>query len=258
MQKYDEFLKKFEHKKTTDDCYTPTEVYEVVKNWAVTEYDLQNYNIIRPFYPGGDYENYNYRENDIVIDNPPFSIISKICDFYLKNNIKFFLFAPARTIFTSRNSLKRCTIFINSKVIYENGANVPTAFTTNLEKDIIARTAPDLSNSLNQIYEKVKKPKKLPKYRYPPEIITGAMLQKYCKLNISFEIKNNECIFVNFLEEQKAFKKTIFGGGLLLSQKATKKHFEILSHLEKKQNNFIQWNLSENEKALSCSLDNNS
>lgn len=35
----------------------------------------------------------------MVIDNPPFSIISKIVRFYHKNEIPFFLFAPALTLF---------------------------------------------------------------------------------------------------------------------------------------------------------------
>ena len=31
---YDEFTEKFEQKLTTDDCYTPDEVYQAVKDWA--------------------------------------------------------------------------------------------------------------------------------------------------------------------------------------------------------------------------------
>lgn len=30
---YEAFVDKFKPKLTTDDCYTPPEVYEVVKNW---------------------------------------------------------------------------------------------------------------------------------------------------------------------------------------------------------------------------------
>ena len=67
-EEYNEFEEKFKQKLTTDDCYTPEEVYEVVKNWAVKEYGLEGKNIVRPFYPGGDYENENYGENDVVID----------------------------------------------------------------------------------------------------------------------------------------------------------------------------------------------
>ncbi len=36
---YEEFVNKFEIKKTTDDCYTPPSIYQVVKDWAVKEMD---------------------------------------------------------------------------------------------------------------------------------------------------------------------------------------------------------------------------
>lgn len=35
---YEEFVDKFKPKLTTDDCYTPPEVYDVVASWAVKEY----------------------------------------------------------------------------------------------------------------------------------------------------------------------------------------------------------------------------
>lgn len=34
---YEEFVDKFKPKKTTDDCYTPGAIYEVVKDWAIKE-----------------------------------------------------------------------------------------------------------------------------------------------------------------------------------------------------------------------------
>ena len=30
-------MEKFKPKKTTDDCYTPPEIYEVIKDWACAE-----------------------------------------------------------------------------------------------------------------------------------------------------------------------------------------------------------------------------
>ncbi len=81
---YAAFVEKFVPKKTTDECYTPELVYEAVRGWAVERYDLQGREIVRPFYPGGDYEHAEYPEGCVVIDNPPFSIISKICAYYQK------------------------------------------------------------------------------------------------------------------------------------------------------------------------------
>lgn len=80
---YEEFVEKFKPKKTTDDCMTPPEIYEVVKDWACGRYQIDPSVIERPFWPGGDYENYDYPVECVVIDNPPFSILSKICRFYL-------------------------------------------------------------------------------------------------------------------------------------------------------------------------------
>lgn len=33
---YDDFVEKFKHERTTDDCFTPPEVYEKVKNGSLT------------------------------------------------------------------------------------------------------------------------------------------------------------------------------------------------------------------------------
>lgn len=98
-ESYKEFIEKFKSKKTTDDCYTPENIYKTVCDWVVDKYKLDGMKIVRPFYPGGDYKSFAYSDNTVVIDNPPFSILSEIKDFYIKNNIKFFLFAPHLTIF---------------------------------------------------------------------------------------------------------------------------------------------------------------
>ena len=95
---YEGFVEKFKPKKTTDDCYTPEGVYNAVVEYVRSITDMSDKEIVRPFYPGGDYENYDYPDNAVVVDNPPFSIISKIARFYLDRGIKFFLFAPHLTL----------------------------------------------------------------------------------------------------------------------------------------------------------------
>ena len=59
---YEEFTNKFKPKKTTDDCYTPPLVYAAVRDWVVAEYGIDAEKIARPFYPGGDYENFDYSD----------------------------------------------------------------------------------------------------------------------------------------------------------------------------------------------------
>lgn len=37
---YTEFVEKFKPKKTTDDCFTPPEIYEVIADWVSKEYGI--------------------------------------------------------------------------------------------------------------------------------------------------------------------------------------------------------------------------
>ena len=104
LNDYDGFVEKFKPKKTTDDCYTPPNVYEVIKNYAIEKYGLDGREIVRPFKPGGDYESYDYPDGCVVIDNPPFSIISQICKNYAEWGVDFFLFAPHLTNFSIQNA----------------------------------------------------------------------------------------------------------------------------------------------------------
>ena len=76
-EEYQEFLKKFEAKKTTDDCYTPDNIYDAVRDWASEKYEIGNAAIVRPFYPGGDYKSEKYPSGCVVIDNPPFPLFQK-------------------------------------------------------------------------------------------------------------------------------------------------------------------------------------
>ena len=73
-EEYNEFVEKFEQKLTTDDCYTPPAVYDAVQNFVKSITPLNGRKVIRPFFPGGDYEDLSqYPKGCIVIDNPPFS-----------------------------------------------------------------------------------------------------------------------------------------------------------------------------------------
>ena len=217
---YEAFVDKFKPKKTTDDCYTPPLVYEAVKTWACKEYDIDPDNTVRPFYPGGDYEHYDYPDGCTVLDNPPFSIFAKICRLYLDRGIRFFLFAPSLTVFTGKDVCMGMThIVCGTDITYANGAVVRTAFVTNLGGDVVARTAPDLHDEIETAMDKIQQEtcRKLPKYQYPDHILTAAMLQRYSKYGIDFEIRRGDCTKVLKLDAQAEHKKVIFGGGLLLS-----------------------------------------
>ena len=153
-QNYSEFIEKFNPKLTTDDCYTPQPVYDEVLNYVKEKCDIEGLDVLRPFYPGGDFENFYYPENCVVIDNPPFSIISKIIRFYNERKIKYFLFAPQFTLFSTNEDYN--AIVADADIIYENGAKVKTSFVSNLfgNKKIIG--CPELHNKLKQINEDKK------------------------------------------------------------------------------------------------------
>ena len=73
----------------------PPQIYDAIKRYACDRYQIDESKIIRPFYPGDDYENEEYPEDCFVLDNPPFSILSRICDFYVQKGIRFFFCADA-------------------------------------------------------------------------------------------------------------------------------------------------------------------
>lgn len=172
---YEGFLEKFEVKKTTDDCYTPPEVMDIILEYVNEKYPLEGKKIVRPFYPGGDYEAVEYTDDMVVIDNPPFSIITKICRFYIENNVKFFLFAPHLTLFGADID---CThIVASADIIYENNANVKTSFLSNLFGDVKIIGAADLNRRFKKLNDKNKV--NLPKYVYPDNIITVSKIA-YC------------------------------------------------------------------------------
>ena len=218
---YEEFVEKFKPKKTTDDCYTPPVVYDAVADWVASEYGVDRDNFVRPFYPGGDYENYDYGKTAIVVDNPPFSILSKIVDFYISKNVPFFLFAPNLTLFNCLRNRDCTALVVDANIIYDNGANVKTSFLTNLEpQNLQIRTAPGLYQVVKKATETIQKEtkKQLPKYIYPNCVVQAARINAYSKYGIEFKVPKSESFFVSQLDAQKGKKKTIFGGGFLVSE----------------------------------------
>ena len=212
LNDYVGFVEKFKPKRTTDDCYTPPAVYEAVKGWAIKKFNIApDRPIVRPFYPGGDFEHYDYPQGCVVIDNPPFSILAKIKRFYLERGIHFFLFAPSLTLFSS--CIEEIThILTGSTITYENGTKVNTAFVTNLPSPNVLMTAPDLAQLIKEA--DAQRPKaELPVLDFPANVITSARLNNIASL-VSFEVPRTEARFVRTIG---AARKVLYGGGLLIS-----------------------------------------
>ena len=254
-EEYQEFLKKFEAKKTTDDCYTPDNIYDAVRDWAAKKYEIGNAAILRPFYPGGDYKSEKYPSGCVVIDNPPFSIISEICEWYTRKGINFFLFAPTLTLLgIMRGSANY--VACGCGVVYGNGASVNTSFVTNMgRKKIVA--AADLREILDDENKKnIKKlHRELPKYSYPDEVLTATMLCYMAAHGVSLEISERDAHFIRALDAQKASGKGLFGSGFLLSEKAAAEKAAAEKAAAEKVNTDI-WELSEREWAIVRGLGN--
>ena len=218
---YEGFVDKFKPKKTTDDCYTHQEVMDVVNSYVERRWGIDRSRFVRPFWPGGDYEGFDYPEGCVVVDNPPFSILARIKRFYLERGIPFFLFCPSLTAFAGFD--ERCDVIVcDADITYENGAVVRTAFVTSLPSDFVAESEPELGDAINAVCDEIRHrtSAKLPKYEYPSELLTAARLQWMAAHHTELRIRRGECRKVEALDSQRACGKTIFGGGLLLSERA--------------------------------------
>ena len=199
---------------STDDCYTPPEVYDLVTKF-VDEHlaPLKGRKIVRPFYPGGNYEDLKqYPAGSIVIDNPPFSLYSKIVRFYLANGVDFFLFGPQLSLFISDADC--CFCCFCCPITYENSAKVSTGFVTNLRKDLRIWVEHSLRDA---ILKAQKQEPTMPVYEYPDEVISSALLNKIANCG-DLEIAADECQYIHNLDGMKAIDRGLFGGGFLLAR----------------------------------------
>ena len=218
---YNEFLDKFETPKTTDDCYTPDVVYDAVADYVAEKFGLNRKNFVRPFYPGGDYENEKYKAEDVVVDNPPFSILAQITRFYGERGIRYFLFAPGLTTFGGDDG-KRCAICTNVSVIYENKANVSTSFVTNMLPEYVCVSDPELYRRVDKAAKEYAEGlhAELPKYSFPDEVVTCSKLGYFSKYGEELKIERKSAQKIGELDAMKESGKAIFGGGYLISEKA--------------------------------------
>ena len=262
---YEELVESAKPKLTTDDCYTPDNVYSVVRDYVAERYGLDPETFVRPFYPGGDYQAEDYT-GKVVVDNPPFSILRKIMNFYNENGIKWFLFTPGMSTVIGTNYREKMHICLGAVITYENGATVRTSFATNLEPAGI-RTDPALLNAINAANEenrqKTKKIKNMTAWNYPPQLLTAAKMNYLANYGIDISFSLDDLHRINKLDNQPA-NKSVYGGGYLLNPSAAdslaKAEAEAEAEAEKRRRR--GWNcaegitieLSDRERKL-CGID---
>ena len=257
-EEYLAFVEKFKPKKTTDDCYTPQNIYDTVVDWCISEYKIKRKDIVRPFYPGGDYKHFDYPKGCVVLDNPPFSILAEIMRFYKEKDINFFLFAPTLTLFSSSQDFTAISLGVT--VTYENGANVNTSFVTNLNGNVRFRSVPKLYKVIKAENDKNLKEikKQLPKYTYPINVMTAAALAKLSRYGVEFEAEVSETHRIDGLESQKELGKSIFGSGYLMPDYKAEERAEAEQKAEERaeaeeRKGIVathEWELTENEKTI--------
>ena len=216
LRGYEEFVEKHKGKKTTDDCYTPPAIYDAVVGWCKEQELIDDgTNIIRPFFPDEDYRLWDYPDGCAVIDNPPFSIYAEIVRFFIARGIRFLLFGPQLTLKVRGADV--CYLPVNADITYENGAHVNTGFVTNMIEGVRLWTAP----SLHRAIKKASPPKTMiPKNTYPANLLTCATIGKVAVREVDFKLMATDCEEVQQVQSLSAVKKSLFGGGWLLSTRA--------------------------------------
>ena len=183
-----------------------------------------------------------YPENGVVIDNPPFSIFTKICGFYTANNIPFFLFGPGMTILSC---VKYCSaVFVSDSIKFENGAVIRCNFATNMIGDVVATTAPRLAELISACKSQQKP--KLKSYTYPIEVLRVSEMNCLCAQSVEFQVNRSQCKLKNKLDGIDNY-----GCVLLLSKKKAKekeeaikfylseKEIQMIKELDRKENETI-------------------
>ena len=202
-QEYEAFVEKFKAKHSSDDTFTPKNIYETVRDWAVRRYGIKpGTPIVRPFWPGGDYTKADYPPGCVVIDNPPFSILAKIVAWYNAHGVRFFLFAPGFSALTHARDGMTTFISSGSTITFENGASVKVGFLTNMDHDIVCQTAPDLHDQLKAANdENVKHLKKtVTKYLYPKELLTSGRLDFIASHHTQFSVQRSRSFHIRKLD----------------------------------------------------------
>ena len=250
---YEGFVGKFKPKKTTDDCMTPPEVYDCILQYVKATRGIGDRRVVRPFWPGGDFTSYPYQPGDVVVDNPPFSILAGILSYYIDRGIDFWLFCPHLTSFNHIN--KRLTIVVcDVTITYGNGAKVNTDFYTSLYPEDIAAVADGtLSLLIKEVQKKSKNKRELPRYLYPANVLTGTWLGTYiASRGGHYELRRDEMHVISSLVNQRKVGKAIFAKGCLISTAAAERAAAERAAAERAA---VVWELSPREIDIIARLD---
>ena len=105
-------------------------------------------------------------------------------------------------------------VVVGEGVEYANKANISTSFISSFEPQSRVRTAPAVAQASRGV--RPQKPN-LPKYVYPKNVTSSALLKKIS--SVDFSIPANECEFLSAMDAQMDEGKTVFGDGIIMSDR---------------------------------------
>lgn len=176
-------------------------------SWAKGRYGLpEDVEVARPFWPGRDYASEEYPEGCVVVDNPPFSKMHDIVGFYMGRGVRFFLFANHLTLFSSLR-LGCNAVVVGINVLFENGAEIPVSFLTNLGGRKV-EVSGGLWAAIEEAQRRRASAAPVRTLRYPANVTTAARLARFARLGMELELDARPL--------QRVGGERIFGGGVWL------------------------------------------
>ncbi len=236
---YEEFVEKFKPKLTTDDCYTPPDLFEAVKNYVVERWGIDESKIIRPFKPNGDYKAEDYTDK-VVLDNPPFSIASEIWRYFSERGIPFFLWKNGLTL--QKEALNHHVLVTGREMYATNGARVPCDFITNLSGKPCVEACPELAKILKDHFPDKQS---YPVLKLPRNILRASDFGKIAKQGLALKVDNFERV-----TKLSEYKKGVFGGAIIVSDLIAEEYEKAKARAEEKAKAREQITPALDDKAL--------
>ena len=88
--------------------------------------------------------------------------------------------------------------------------------------EYLIEAAPDLRDIIRALDDENRRAttKELPKYNYPPAIVTAAGINYLAVHHTPFKVRREEAVFIRKMDAQVGSDKALFGGGFLLTEEA--------------------------------------
>ncbi len=146
-------------------------------------------------------------------------------------------------------------LITGAQIIYKNGANVATAFVTNMEPENAIVGSVELSKKIKAVTNKLRYDT-LPTYKYPDNILRMSDIATLVCYGEDITIKRKSGTDIKQMQHQREIGKEIYSRSYILSTAATMEYIKARERAQKKADeNIIEWELREEELELIRLLD---